>query len=440
MPRERTIAGIDIGSFKICTIISQVTDEGKVSVIGVSSIPSRGIKKGVVVDIDDAVEAIAESLEAAERMAGCAVSRAYVSVDGSHVTSLNSRGVVAVAHQDTEINENDVERATEAAQAISIPNTQEIIHVIPRGFVVDSQEGVRDPTGMSGIRLEVETNIIYGSTTAMRNLAKCVQQVGVDIDSLVFGGVAAAESCLTDTETELGVTLADIGGGTTDVVVFSDGSPIYAAVLPIGGQNVTNDLAVGLRTSLDDAEKIKQRLSQSEKQPLLGGTQAAGGGFRTELIRPLRQTVGNGEAEAEIDISDLGLEVTSVPRGLLENIMEARLSEIFNLLALEIKKSGLSGQLPAGLVLVGGAAQTKGAVGSAKKILKMPVRVGYPTGASGLIEEISGPAYAASIGLLLWGCRSEPIGRRFSALGGLGVGKVGKVFEKVKQWSKSFLP
>ena len=233
--------------------------------MGVSSIPSRGIKKGVVVDIDEAVDCIATSLEAAERMAGYAVSSALVSVDGNHISSQNSHGVVAVHDHDGEIDHEDVARVTDAARAISLPSSREIIHVLPRGFIVDSQDGVKDPIGMSGIRLEVETNIITGATSVIRNLTKCVQQVGLNIDELVFGGLASAQAVLSDTEKELGCALVDIGGGTTKIVVFLGGSPSYVNVIPVGGQHITNDLAIGLRTHLETAEKIKLKLSDNHE-------------------------------------------------------------------------------------------------------------------------------------------------------------------------------
>ncbi len=409
MPKERIIAGLDIGSAKITTIIATLGDEGKISVIGVSSVPSKGIKKGVVVDIDEAVEAIAKSLEGAERMAGYAVSSAYVLVNGTHISSLNSHGVVAVAHQEGEISPSDVQRVTEAAQAISIPSSREIIHVIPRGFIVDSQDGIRDPVGMSGIRLEVETNIISGSTTVMRNLVKCVQQVGVDVEDLIFGGVAASHAVMTDTEKELGAVLADIGGGTADVLVFEDGSPAYAAVLPVGGQNITNDLAIGLRTSLEDAEKIKEKM----------------------------QNLPSEDRGTQLDVSDLGLGTDTIALKELDEIIEARLQEIFSLISLEIKKSGFAGKLPAGIVVCGGAANTVGVEKLAKKVLKMPVRIGEPRGASGLIEEVSGPAFAASIGLLLHGSKLQPE-RRISL--GAAPGRVFDVFGRIVEWIKSYLP
>ena len=407
MPKERIVAGLDIGSSKITTIIATLGAEGKVSVIGVSSVPSKGIKKGVVVDIDEAVEAIAASLESAERMAGYAVSSAYVLVNGTHISSLNSHGVVAVAHQEGEISPSDIARVTEAAQAISIPSSREIIHVIPRGFIVDSQDGIRDPVGMSGIRLEVETNIISGATTVMRNLVKCVQQVGVDVEDLVFGGIAASQAVMTDTEKELGAVLVDIGGGTINILVFEDGSPAYAAVLPIGGQNITNDLAIGLRTSLEGAEKIKEKMRAIP------------------------------EGESHLDVTDLGLETETIPLKKLDEIIEARLQEIFSLVALEVKKSGFSGKLPAGLIVCGGAAETMGVAAAAKKVLKMPVRIGEPKGASGLIEEVSGPAYAASIGLLLHGSRLQPE-RRISL--GSARGRIGDLVSRVVNWVKSYLP
>ncbi len=407
MPKERIITGLDIGSSKITTIIATLGTEGKVSVIGVSSVPSQGIKKGVVVDIDEAVEAIAKSLESAERMAGYAVSSAYCLVNGTHISSLNSHGVVAVAHQEGEISPSDVERVTEAAQAISIPSSREIIHVIPRGFIVDSQDGIRDPVGMSGVRLEVETNIISGSTTVMRNLVKCVQQVGVDVEDLVFGGIAASQAVMTETEEELGAVLVDIGGGTTEILVFEDGSPAYTAVLPIGGQNITNDLAIGLRTSLENAEKIKEKMGALP------------------------------EGESQLNVSDLGLETETLSLKKLDEIIEARLQEIFSLISLEIKKSGFAGKLPAGVVLCGGAAETAGIAEVAKKVLKMPVRIGEPRGASGLIDEVTGPAYAAATGLLLYGARLQPE-RRISL--GAARGRIFDIFGRLINWIKSYMP
>ncbi len=413
MAKERIITGIDVGSSKIAIIIATVASEEKTSVIGVSSVPSRGIKKGVVVDIDEAVESISDGLLAAERMAGYTVPAAYVSVDGKHISSLNSHGVVAVSAEGSEITNEDVERVTEAARAISIPNSREIIHVLPRGFIVDSQDGIKDPVGMSGVRLEVETNIISGSTTVMRNLVKCVQRVGVEVEDLVFCGLAASEAVLSDTERELGTVLVDLGGGTTQVVVFTNGSPVYSTALPIGGQNITNDLAVGLRTSLEDAERIKIYLSErGEKE--------------------------SDRKKDEIDISDLGLEIKTLPKSLIQNIIEARLSEIFSMVGLEVKNSGQQGNLPAGLVITGGGAQTVGLKDVAKKVLRMPLRTGKPSGVTGLIDEVSTPAYASSIGLITYGSYLEP--EKKSRMPFVEPQRFSKIFGRVVEWGRSFLP
>jgi cell division protein FtsA len=413
MPKDRIVTGIDVGSSKVAIIISSADDEGKLSVVGVSNVPSQGIRKGVVVDIDAAVESIAEGLESAERMAGYAVSSAYISVNGKHISSLNSHGVVAVSSDNSEISEDDVERVTEAARAISIPSSREIIHVLPRGFIVDSQDGVKDPVGMSGVRLEVETNIISGSATVMRNLVKCVQQVGVDVEELVFSGLGAAEAVLSETEKELGTTLVDLGGGTTQAVVFTSGSPVYSFVLPIGGQNITNDLAVGLRVSLEDAEKIKIKLSEKN----------------------LKQS---DDKKDEVDISDLGLELKSIPKNLVQNIIEARLSEIFSMVGLEIKNSGQQGNLPAGLVVTGGGSQTIGLEKVVSRVLRMPLRVGHPAGVTGLIEEVSTPACASSVGLVIYGSYIEPEGKLRMPF--LRTKRFSKGFGKVIEWGRSLLP
>jgi len=346
-------------------------------------------------------------------MAGYPVRSAFVSVDGKHISSLNSHGVVAVGGEGSEITEEDVERVTEAARAVSLPSSREIVHVLPRGFTVDSQEGVKDPMGMSGVRMEVETNIISGATTVMRNLVKCVSQVGVEVEDLVFCGLASSEAVLSDTEKELGCTLVDIGGETTQVVVFTSGSPVYSSVLPIGGQNITNDLAVGLRVSLEDAERIKVKLSEGSLKP-------------------------SGSDHEEADISELGLEVQSVPLALVTNIVEARLSEIFSMVGLEIKNSGQQGNLPAGLVVTGGAVQTVGLKDLAKKVLRLPLRVGTPTGVSGLIEEVSTPAHATTIGLVIYGSEFEP--REGISLPMIDTKKISQAFGRVIEWVKSFLP
>lgn len=406
-----------MGTSKISTVIAALPSAGKVSVVGVSTVPSKGIKRGVVVDIDEAVAAIAESLEGAERMAGYSIQSAFVAMDGKHISSLNSHGVVAVGGESTEITEEDVERVTEAARAVSLPSSREIIHVLPRGFTVDSQEGIKDPVGMSGVRMEVETNIISGATTVMRNLVKCIQQVGVDVEDLVFCGLASSEAVLSDTERELGCVLVDIGGETTQVLIFTGGSPVYASVIPYGGQSITNDLAVGLRVSLEDAEKIKVKLSQT----------------------PLKKIKdGKKERKDDVDISDLGLEIQTVPLSFIGSIIEARLSEVISMVGLEIKNSGQQGNLPAGLIVTGGAVETIGLKDVVKKHLRMPLRVGYPTGVSGLVDEASAPSHATAIGLVLYGSYSEPKERIGVPI--IGTRRVSKFLGRVVEWGRSFLP
>ncbi|OGC69731.1 cell division protein FtsA [candidate division WWE3 bacterium RIFOXYC1_FULL_39_7] len=419
MAKEKIITGIDVGSTKISTTVAAVSDN-KVSVIGVSgNVVSKGIKKGNVIDIDAAVEAISSSLERAERMAGVSVSSAFVSINGSHIETLNSHGVVAVSPtQSSEISQEDVVRVIEAAQAVSLPSTREVIHVIPRDFIVDSQEGIKDPIGMSGVRLEVETNIIHGSSTAMKNLIKCVSQVGVGVEDLVYTGIAAAEAVLTDTEKELGTLLVDIGGGTTSMIAFIDGSPVHSAVLPIGGKLITSDLAIGLRTRLEDAEKIKLKLSNEASM------------FKSGDV--------TGRKNDDFDLSEFGVETDTVSRSLLYKIVDSRLEEIFRLIALELSKVNLSGKLPAGVVVTGGGASTSGVERVAKMTLKLPVRIGTPRGITGLIDEIQGPTSSVSVGTVLYGVNTMRTGRMLSFDSGRG--NMNKAFTKIFDRIKSFLP
>ncbi len=430
MPKDRIIAGIDIGSSKVCTIIASQTSEGLLSIIGVSTVASKGIKKGVVVDIDQAVEAIAESLEGAERMAGYTVAAAFITVNGNHIASLNSHGVVAISSPEGEISQNDIQRVTEAARAISIPSSREIIHVVPKNFIVDTQEGVHDPTNMSGVRLEVETHIISGAAMTMRNLVRCVQQVGVEVEELVFAGLAAAESTLSDTEKELGVILLDIGGGTTNMALFLDGAIAYSSVLPVGGRNITNDIAIGLRVSLEDAEKIKLFISHQQ------GLIAQALSYEDKSAKQIREDSAKDDM---LDISDLRIaELKAISRKfVVDGVIRPRLREIFELVAMEIKKSGYAGLLPAGVVLCGGAAQTVGMVETIKDTLRVPVRVAQPKGVSGLIEEVTSPAYAASVGTILHGAKVGSEHRRPMLK---NLGNVSGLSSKVVDWLKSFMP
>ncbi len=430
MAKDKVITAIDVGSSKITTVIGASVKDDKFSVVGVSTVPSRGLRKGQVVDIEEAVASISESVDAAERMAGVSVGSAIVSVGGAHVGSQNSKGVVAVSKPEGEITPTDVQRVIDAARAVSIPSSREILHVLPRDFAVDGQSGIKDPVGMTGVRLEVETQIVTGSTTAVRNLAKCIGEVGIDIESVVFSGFASGIAVLSDTERELGVILVDVGAGTTDVAIWVDGALSYSAVLPVGARNVTNDIAVGLRVSLESAEKIKLFLSESLKPK-----------FAVEGTKPTD----------EMDLSSLALpeEVKKVSRKTLtDGIIKPRLLEIFTFVSLEVQKSGFTGMTPSGVVITGGGALTAGVLESSRARLSMPCRIGAPFTVpasllTGLIEEISSPQFATPVGLVLFGSQSgiQKESTKKESTGSLPKGlSFGNIPEKVTKLLKSFLP
>lgn len=424
MPKDHVAVGIDIGSSKVTTVIATIEDK-EVNIIGVATRESRGLRKGQVVDIEEAVKSITESLEAAERMAGYSVGSAFVSVDGTHIESQNSKGVVAIGNPNGEIEEADVLRVVEAARAVSLPSSREILHVIPRYFVVDSQTGIKDPIGMTGVRLEVETHIVTGAATALRNIAKCVSQVGVDVQALVFSGLASSYSVLSDTEKELGVVLVDFGGGTTDITIFLEGSPAYSSVLPVGARNVTNDLAIGLRISLDSAEKIKLALSKPPKVAVETDNEG--------------NTRDKKESD-ELDVAGLAIEedLRQVSKKtLVDGIMKPRLREILNMVKIEIQKSGMGGLTPSGLVITGGGAATIGMAELARQELAMPVRIGMPTGASGLVDEIASPAYSAALGLIFHGAQFQQEDLRLPLVGRI---EIKGVVTRGIGWIKNLLP
>lgn len=434
MNEAKIVVGVDIGTSKIVTVITKVDES--INVLGVSEVKSSGIKKGQIVNIEEAVIAINNSIEAAERMAGTSVSRVISSISGVNIESQNSRGVVAVAQPEGEITSNDVGRVVDAAKAISLPSTREILHVLPRTYIVDGQEGIKDPVGMTGIRLEVETHIITAGTPALRNLEKAFSEVGVDIDGVVFSGYASSLSSLSDTEKELGVVLVDLGAGTTDISIYIDGSVAYSSVLPIGARHITNDLAIGLRISLESAEKVKLYLSNTKKQNIVlpQGDEEEGVG---RVKRELRSD--------ELDLSQLGLpeQLNKVSqKTLVEGIIRPRLNEIFTMVGLEIKKSGFGGQTPAGLVITGGGARTVGAVEAAKRMLAMPVRVGIPENIKGIIDEIQDSAYSTVIGLTVYGSSVEtaqnlPFGVSMPNFSNINFGNLPK---KIVELIKSFIP
>lgn len=398
MAKDKIICGIDVGSSKIATLIASLDDDGKINLIGISSTVSRGVRKNQVVDIEEAIKAITESVESAERMAGYSISSAFVSLGGPQVESVNQHAVVAVSEPEGEIKQSDIRRVNDAARAIPLPSSREILHVIPRTFTVDGQEGIKDPIGMTGVRLETETHIITGSTTSMRNLVKCVVDIGIDVSELVFSGIAASLAVLTDTEKELGVVLVDIGGETTDVVIFIDGSVAYSSVVPIGARHITSDMAVGLRVSLESAEKIKLSLGKAKKEPVLAEDIQNG-----EKSKPKKE-------EEILDIKSLGIEedIQKISKkAVVDGIIRPRLQEIFKYVGKEIKKSSFGTQIPSGLVICGGGAQTVGVLDQAKYVLGFPARLGQIDGLSGLVEEIDSPAFASSAGLILYGTSQE---------------------------------
>lgn len=434
MARDRIVSAIDIGTSKVTTLIAAMTEDGEARIIGVSTVPSRGLRKSQVVNIDEATETISACLEAAERMAGTSVARAFVSAGGAHIASINSHGVVAVVEPEKEITSNDVKRVIEAARAVSLPSSREILHVLPRGYVVDGQEGIVDPVGMTGVRLEVDTHLVTGGATAIRNLHKCVEELGVEVAGVVFGGLASAIATLSDTEKELGVVLSDIGGGTTDVAIFIEGALSHSAVIPVGAINITKDLAAGLRVSLESAEKIKLRLGETPKTPAI-----------THEVEEKHQA--KVDKDDELDVSDLGLSEgmrTVSRKTLVEGIIKPRLNEIFTMVGLEIKRSGFGGMTPSGVVITGGGALTVGAVEAARRNLAMPVHIGTPQQITGLIDEITSPAYATSVGLLLYGGKAgktEGVSSFLSNFGKLGERiKVRGIAGKVIDLVKSFLP
>ncbi len=399
MPKGPVIAGIDIGSDKISTIIAtQSSESGKTNVIGVASTSSRGLRKSQIVDIEEAIEAITASVEAAERMAGYNINSAFISISGAHIAAQNSKGVVAVAEPEGEIIVEDVDRVIEAARAVSLPSSRELIHVIPRDFMVDSQAGIKDPIGMSGVRLEAEAHLVSGSTTAIRNLHKCISELGIQVDGTVFSGYASAYATLSETEKELGVALIDMGAGTTSVTVFVEGALSHSFVVPVGAKNITNDIAIGMRLSLKDAETVKLHLSTSQLSFLPPKDASA-----AEITR-LRKDFDLLDLQA-MSINEEA--TTTSKKAIIQGIIQPRLSELFGLIRDELKQKDLLHQIPAGVVLTGGGAQTITADILAKKVLSVPARLGIPKGLSGLIDELSSPQYACAVGLIHYGLRNR---------------------------------
>ncbi|HWE63756.1 MAG TPA: cell division protein FtsA [Chloroflexota bacterium] len=416
MAKERVIVGVDVGTTKICALIGEVDQDNRLNIVGVGIAPSQGLRKGMVVNIDEAAASIREALDKTERVSGYKIGTALVGIAGSHITSQNSRGTVAVSPTLHEITQNDIERALEVARAQPLPQNREILHVIAREYVVDGETGIHDPLGMSGNRLEVETHIVSGAVGPMQNLYKSVEKAGIEIDDLVLEPIASSEAVLTSAERDLGVAMIDIGGGTTDLAIYLNGSIWHTASIGIGGNHLTNDIAVGLRTDPHVAEEMKRKYGVAIAERI----------DVNEMIK--MQTFGSTNGEP-------------VSRRFLCEIIEARLREMFMLVHEEIRAAGYMGVLPAGVVLTGGSAQLAEIVDLARDVLQMPARIGTPTRLTGLVDSINGPAFATSVGLLSWGLRNgEHQNGRGSADGGGGGGGPSwrDVFSRFGGWLKHF--
>lgn len=377
MPRGQALVALDVGTTKVVTLIGEVEPERALNIVGVGTAPSRGMRKGVVVNIDEVAGAIEDAIDQCVRLSGYRIEAAVVGVTGGHIHGLNTKGVIAVSSNAQEIVPADVERAMEAARVQAISSDREVLHVIPRGYTLDGQEGVRDPVGMSGHRLEAEIHIVTAATTAIHNLVRAVRKAGVHIESLVLQPLAAAEAVLTPAEKDVGVALVDIGGGTTDVAIFQDLGVAHTATLPVGGSHVTNDLALGLRAPVLLAEEVKLQYGSSIASD-----------YRPDEVVDLK-TYDNEDGEP-------------VARRLIAEIIESRMQEVFALVKREIEAAGYGRLLPAGVVLTGGGADLKDIRRLGRDALGMPVRIGRPSGVIGLTDTVTKPAFAASVGLLLW--------------------------------------
>jgi len=379
MPKNNYIVGLDIGTKKTAAIIGEITEDKKIEIIGIGTTDSRGLRKGVVVNLEGTVSAIKKAQEEAELMAGVEIDSAFVGISGAHIKSFNSRGVVAVSGKNKEITPEDIERVIDQSKAVSIPPDREIIHIIPQEFVVDEQDGIKDPLGMSGIKLEVNVHIVTSATTSVQNLKTCIERAGIEIERIVLNQIAASSSTLTHDEMELGVGMIDMGGGTTEVAIFERGSLWYTSIIPIGGDNFTNDIAVGLRTPIPEAERIKKKFGCVSSPPM------------------------DEEDTIEVPSVGRGKKPRILSRQLLADIIQPRAEEIFRLVDNDIKRMGYEKSLNSGIVLTGGTALLEGLEEVAEEIFDLPVRRGDPSGIGGLAERVNTPDYAASVGLILFG-------------------------------------
>ncbi len=377
---KKMLVGLDIGTSKVVAVVAEVDAEGVVEIVGIGSHPSRGMKKGVVVDIESTVTAIQRAVEEAELMAGCQIHSVYVGIAGSHIRSMNSHGIVAI--REGEVVKADLERVLDAAQAVAIPADQKVLHVLPQEYLIDNQGGIKEPLGMSGVRLEAKVHLVTCAVNAAQNIEKCIQRCGLAVDGIILEQLASNYSVLTDDERDLGVCLVDIGGGTSDIAIFTDGSIRHTGVIPIAGDQVTNDIAMALRTPTQHAEEIKIRYACA-----------------------LTQLAGPDETIKVPSVGDRP--PRDLSRQSLAEVVEPRYDELFTLIQAELRRSGYEELIPAGIVLTGGTSKMEGAIELAEEIFHMPVRVGSPQHAKGLNDIIRNPIYATAVGLLLFGARDE---------------------------------
>jgi cell division protein FtsA len=377
--QDNIVVGLDIGTTKICAIVGEVTPDG-IDIIGIGTAPSKGLRKGVVINIESTVGSIKRAIEEAELMAGCEITSVYAGIAGGHIRGFNSHGIVAV--KDREVTEADIERVIDAAKAVAIPVDREVIHILPQEFVIDDQDGIREPLGMSGVRLEAKIHIVTGAVTSAQNIVKCAQRCALNVSDIVLEQLASSLSVLSDDEKELGVALVDIGGGTTDIAIFYGGSIQHTSVIAIGGQHLTNDIAVGLRTPQDEAETIKRRFGCASSK-----------------------SIGSDDV---IEVPSIGGRKTRVlSRQILGDILEPRVEEIFELVHREIERMKLTELLASGVVLTGGTCLLPGMVEVAEEVIGLPVRLGVPQGTGGLVDVVKSPMYATGVGLVQYGAGQQ---------------------------------
>ncbi|HET7371049.1 MAG TPA: cell division protein FtsA [Gammaproteobacteria bacterium] len=402
-PEKRLIVGLDCGTSKVVAIVGEIKPNGGIEIIGIGSHPSRGLKKGVVVNIESTVQSIQRAVEEAELMAGCEIHSVFAGIAGSHVRSLNSHGIVAI--RDKEVTQGDVDRVIDAARAVAIPADQKILHILPQEFIIDEQDGVREPIGMSGVRLEAKVHMVTGALSAAQNIIKCVRRCGLEVDDVILEQLASSYSVLTDDEKDLGVCLVDIGGGTTDIAVFTDGSIRHTAVIPIAGDQVTNDIAVALRTPTHCAEEIKLKYACALPQL--------------------------ASADETIEVPSVGERPPRrLARQTLAEVVEPRYEELFSLIQAELRRSGFEDLIAAGIVLTGGSSKMEGAVELAEEVFHAPVRLGVPQHVSGLVDVVRNPIHATGVGLLLFGSQAMPHQRSAPPM------KTGvkEIWQRMKQW------